>query len=608
MEYHLFIIWHNALYIQKEIISDIKQHLDIVQIIEGQWDAATTPSNFSRFYGTNLPPHSFKEKECGSGTFKIIIVKDNAPHYEIRKTSKGDLIVNTNIFDLKEKYRKWTNGGSKIHGTNTPKEFQHDLTLLLGLCPNDYFEKYGAITERTINQNIVGHNGWKSIKQLFYVLNNTVNYVILRGGELLIDAHNPIFTNGDIDILTDDYDNAVYIINGTPACSITRPHQKIEIEKKQFFLDLWDYGRAYYDFRWENQMLLTRTEQNGAYTLNKINDFYTLLYHCLINKNHIEDKYISKLNSYKTTHQLTHLSWEQILINFLSANDFDITTPKDTSVGCNTSNKLIHDYAYRNGKLIQSHFIKEYNLFSRIYQKEGLYIKQGSQPLINNEKYYLQMLEAHSQFPKVIDDSNGTITISNVPGTTLQSLLDSKYQLSLQQQKMFLLSIINILEILYSKRIIHRDFTPSNILIDIANNNCKVGLIDFGWAIQYGEEKSAITPNGLGEIYRHPTFFSDAYAFAQILKTHFSNSSYLTSFAHYFEEIASKQHPATSDLIKIRKKVSKNISILKIIHIQMSNGIHSLKEYCEKAWRKAIYPLHFRQWIRKIRPHQQKLS
>ena len=180
--------------------------------------------------------------------------------------------------------------------------------------------------------------------------------------------------------------------------------------------------------------------------------------------------------------------------------------------------------------------------------------------------------------------------------------------LSLQHQKSFLLAIIDILEILYSERIIHRDFTPSNILIDIANNNCEVGLIDFGWAIQYGEEKSAITPNGLGEIDRHPTFFSDAYAFAQILKTHFSTSSYLTSFAHYFEEIASKQQPAPSDLTKIRKIASKNISILKIAHIQIRNGIHSFEKHCGKAWRKAIYPLHFRQWIRKIRPHQQKLS
>lgn len=595
----MFIIWENALYAYVQIIDDIKKHFDIIQIVECKWDADAVASNFSRFYGANLPQKSCKEKECGCGAFKIIIVKDSQPQYEYRNTSKGNKKVNINTFDLKEKYREWTNGGSKIHGTNNTKEFQHDITLLFGLNPNDYLNLYGHLKERHIHQNIIGYNGWESLNQLFYVLSNTIDYVILRGYDIIEKSASSNQSNDDIDILTTEYENAVYIINGKSACSIIRPHQQIEIASKTFYLDLWDFNKGYYDLQWENKMLQSKRKTSEAFVLSAENEFFCLLYHCLINKNQIAAKYSAKLNYYKDNKLNSDLSWENILVQFLSSNDYDIPEPKDPSVGYHISNEIINQYATRNGKLIQAHYFHEYNLFSRIYQNNNTFVKQGSEQILKTERKYLAKLQSNTYFPKILSDTNKSLTLSKVTGNTLKEISDSNVHLSLHQQRKFLLGVIGILKSLYSNKIIHRDFTPSNILIDTKNDECSVHLIDFGWAIQYGEEVTAIEPIGLGEIYRYPEYYSDAYAFAQILKIHFSSYSYLYNSAKLFEKIATIQHPDIHNLDKIHQIISKKFSPLTLAQFHAIDILKKTQFLTITIWRKAIYPLHFRQWVQK---------
>ncbi len=596
-EHHLFIIWENALYAYVQILDDIKKHFEIIQIVECKWDADAVASNFSRFYGANLPKKSYKEKECGCGAFKVIIVKDNQPQYEYRNTSKGNKKVNINTFDLKEKYREWTNGGSKIHGTNNTKEFQHDITLLFGQNPNDYLRQYGHLKERHINQNIIGYNGWDSLNQLFYVLSNTIDYVILRGYDIIEKSSSSNQPDDDIDILTTEYENAVYIINGKPACSTIRPHQQIKIASTIFYLDLWDFYKGYYDLQWEKEMLQSKVNFADAFILNPENDFFCLLYHCLINKNQIAAKYSSKLNEYKYKQPSSNASWENILVQFLSSKDYDIPKSKDSSVGYNINNEVIYKYANRKGKLIQAHYFQDCNLFSRIYQNNNTFVKQGSKQILRNECKYLTKLQPSSLFPTILNYTDNSLVLSKVSGNTLIQISENKIHLSLQQQRKFLLGIIDILKSLYSNRIIHRDFTPSNILIDTENNDCNVHLIDFGWAIQYGDETSAIEPNGLGEIYRYSKYFSDAYAFAQILKIHFSSYPYLYNSAKIFEKIALTQHPDINDLEEVHQFVSKKISPVTLVQFHSIDFLKKTQSIIITMWRKAIYPLHFRQWV-----------
>jgi len=109
-ETHLFIIWENAQLKKEEILEDIRNSFKIIKIYKIKWSEEYFSDNLSRFYGTNLPNESDKEKHCGRGPFTLIVILDENPIYEERQTSKGIKIVNINTFDKKEYYRNLTGG------------------------------------------------------------------------------------------------------------------------------------------------------------------------------------------------------------------------------------------------------------------------------------------------------------------------------------------------------------------------------------------------------------------------------------------------------------------------------------------------------------------
>ena len=151
-ELHLFILWKNALYKKDEIINDMKSKFEIVNMYNLTWSNEKYSENLSRFYGTKLPDGSAKEEHCGRGTFLLVIVKDKSPVYNYRNTTAGKEYVNTNMFDSKAMYREWTGGGHKIHCTNSIKETNHDLTLLLDKNVEDYLNQL-KIEENVIELN-----------------------------------------------------------------------------------------------------------------------------------------------------------------------------------------------------------------------------------------------------------------------------------------------------------------------------------------------------------------------------------------------------------------------------------------------------------------------
>lgn len=131
-EIHLFILWENARVLQDKILTDIKENFELLDIIEIKWDEENFAHNLRCFYGVNLPKNSKKEQHCGNGPFLLLLVRDTEPLYRRRRTTSGSKIVNVNLFDSKEMYRKWLGGGHKVHASNDVEESYHDLKLLLG--------------------------------------------------------------------------------------------------------------------------------------------------------------------------------------------------------------------------------------------------------------------------------------------------------------------------------------------------------------------------------------------------------------------------------------------------------------------------------------------
>ena len=165
-EFHLFIIWNNAYSHKDEILKDIKENFTIRNIFEIKWSEEFFNSNLTRFYGTSLPKGCDKEKHIGRDKFLLVIVEVSKPRYEKRNTSHGECAVCTDMFDKKNEYRQMTagRGSHMIHATNTVEEFCHDITLLLGINPDDYVKKYKKSSKIiSLNQDIIGANKkWNS--------------------------------------------------------------------------------------------------------------------------------------------------------------------------------------------------------------------------------------------------------------------------------------------------------------------------------------------------------------------------------------------------------------------------------------------------------------
>jgi hypothetical protein len=187
-ELHLFILWQTARAAERRIVADLAHEFEIVDCCEVTWSRANIDENLSRFYRFDSSAAFAKRAECGGGPFLLITVWDPEPHYEQAITSRGHEIVNAKMLSLKDKYRSWAGGGCKVHATNSIREADRDLTLLLGMNCGDYLRAIGGRWDgkiKRIDRDLVGANGWESLKQLFYVMNSTIDYAVLRNHEPL---------------------------------------------------------------------------------------------------------------------------------------------------------------------------------------------------------------------------------------------------------------------------------------------------------------------------------------------------------------------------------------------------------------------------------------
>ena len=334
LSWHIIIIWDNTRTKIKNVFDDIKKKFQIREVFEITWTPKLISENLQRFYGANLPDPDEKAKLCGNGAFLVILFTDYHPKFGKRGTSYGMQLVNTNVYDAKMKYRSWLSGGYPIHGSNNERETTHDLTLLIGKNLEDVMKnlprEWDGITKK-LNQDLIGYDGWKNINELFYVLNSTTNYVVLRNFEgfpdlLTSERHR------DIDILTDDLWQIPYIVNKRVSPENEeglRPYVKVGQDKIKF--DFRYPGDNYYDSRWENDLLKGRVlSEKGFYIPDDVNYFYSLLYHMIIHKKAIFDEYLdrlvilsSKIN--KKIERSDLKSFKRVLDEFMRENNYRYT-------------------------------------------------------------------------------------------------------------------------------------------------------------------------------------------------------------------------------------------------------------------------------------------
>ena len=528
MELHLFIIWEKGRRLEREITDDIRKHFSILQTIDILWSPEMVTNNFSRFYGVNLPVGIDKQEQCGGGEFRLLIVEDLNPRYDLRETSHGKEHVNINMFDAKMRYRQWVGFPNKIHATNNTKEFDHDLTLLLGINSRDFLSSLN-LKEPYLKkqQNIAGARGWDNIEQLFYILGNTVNYVILRGIDGL-KTHEFSDSHRDCDLLVDNVSNAQLIINGDSINGPGRPHEVVTIKGYTFFLDLWGWDKNYFDIQWCKDMLAQKISSNGYFILDEANNFYCLLYHCLITKNRFADEYISILEKYRKKQSATFKEYPRLLVDFLKLHHYEIVKPVDNSTGFHIEDPIINHYYNKYGTTLSN--------TSRIHDDEGngcllewkscVYdngnniVKGGTDWLILNEYSFLQKLASSLIAPLCIgiDSIEGEtiIILQKIDGVTLNQFFQNKKNYNKHTIKHIVHQIVDILKTLKLQGIIHRDFTGENIMVD---KNQKVNAIDFGWAIELPLQSNGFPrPRAMAGQFRPHSMYSDFYTCGMVLE------------------------------------------------------------------------------------------
>lgn len=132
-ELHIFIIWNKARSLEKQIINDLKQNLEIQKVFNCHWDKETFTLRLARFYHKKLYHIVKKEKQCGNEDFLFIVVKDKAPNYVNN--------INRNVRDLKDKYRNWSKvigDGYLVHSSDNLEEAEENLRYITGLSTEEF--------------------------------------------------------------------------------------------------------------------------------------------------------------------------------------------------------------------------------------------------------------------------------------------------------------------------------------------------------------------------------------------------------------------------------------------------------------------------------------
>ena len=305
-ERHIMIDW--------SMVHDEDYLIDVIQksglFVDEVKTLSYSDSNIaSRFYGQNVNDERFKSP------FNLYVITDTNPIYEDRSTTRGTRSVNVNIFDLKQKVRRFTKG--QIHATDNPKETEENLDCL------------------GIELKKMKH--FKSLSHLFEEMNNSgINYLVMRNFEEFPDnAH--VDEHLDIDVLTDDYYAMKEVVGGVPVCRSNRIEDGgyrilnwVNVGDTRIMMDIRHVGDDYYCKSFQKDMLSNKVfdETRRIWIPEKDDHLHALIYHALVHKNHISKTYLRIFEENNVGDDL-----KSVLDSWMKKKSYAYVKPKDASVG-----------------------------------------------------------------------------------------------------------------------------------------------------------------------------------------------------------------------------------------------------------------------------------
>jgi hypothetical protein len=362
----LLIIWSKARTKEKEIINELTNNFNIVNCFEIHWNEKNIDDNFHRIY--DVAPtggRAGKRDEVGDKSFVVIILEDTNPNYQYRyDASERFKIVNSNVVDKKQLFRKWVGGSYMVHSTDNINEFFNNAILLFGKekLYNFLETKSWDNTTESISSDLIGANGWNSVSELFNVLNIATQYVVLRGADNIEETVETL--SGDIDILCSNIGEFTAVANARNIWN-SKNFFHVNIMGKDILFDIRYIGDEYFDSDWQKRIMNTRVLTKNKIYIPRVDEyFFSHLYHAYIHKPYFYDKYINRLDElakqigiddFKDDCKNNIENIKKLLRGYLLANNYKITIPKD-------------EQAYINIDFIsQLQNINKFKLYLRLY-------------------------------------------------------------------------------------------------------------------------------------------------------------------------------------------------------------------------------------------------
>ena len=136
-----------------------------------------------------------------------------------------------------------------------------------------------------------------NIQQVIDKLNaDSVNYLILRNYECLLDDQIYVGGHEDIDILCDMSSSVVKSLDAiSNREKEDNTHYHIFVGGNRVNLDLRSVGDGYYCKEWQREMLRNKKVYRGFYVMTEEDYYYSLIYHAIFQKKFFTEEYRLRL-------------------------------------------------------------------------------------------------------------------------------------------------------------------------------------------------------------------------------------------------------------------------------------------------------------------------
>lgn len=146
-EYNIFLLWSAARSKETELRAEIAKQFEIVCSYDISWSDKYFTENLSRFYGKKLPSSRKKMKQCGTGSFLLLLVK-------------GDVSANgCSMSSVKYKLRQMA-GGNYLHASDNQAEAEENIYFLLGKSLKQVLRECRKSKTVKLKQDLVGTPTW----------------------------------------------------------------------------------------------------------------------------------------------------------------------------------------------------------------------------------------------------------------------------------------------------------------------------------------------------------------------------------------------------------------------------------------------------------------